>query len=819
MSKQKLVRLFSMATSLALVLSLAFTANVIADDATPPPVTEETGLPPTEELVPPSTEPAPTELPPTAETGPTVSELMSGLPENTALVLTIDNEAVPLVTEEAAAAILIGDPIWCPEGVLPDPNVNGCTDSYPDLESLIDDIDNSVIPEPSANGTIWIMAGADASISDIEIDGSIFTNWSNFNLTLQGGWDGTATGNVSGTSDFSVSLSVINWSGSVTLNQIAISNTAGTGLEVSTDGDIVLEDVSSSDNDSYGAELNSTSGSITLNGINAFNNNVDSGLYADANGDIQAENVTASDNGAYGAELYSLNDVVITGTNIFTGNLDSGVYAEADGNIEAEKVTASSNDGNGAEFNSMNDVILTGTSEFSDNGNSGLYVEAGNNINTENITANGNGGSGAELYSMGDITVNGTNAFSDNTDFGLYAEADGDINVENITANGNGINGSELYATGVSVKGSNIFTGNEYSGLYIEASGDIYTENITADGNGASGIYGSGVELYTTGLATAAGTNAFTNNYADGLFIDTDGNIFIYDSNANGNGGSGIFIESISNAEITCGVLSNNASYEIEADLVGTLTLNGVDFGGDIDGELGVDEDYLILNSNNCFTYPSPVDDNDDGSDTSTDSDSDDDTDSDVSINLVSVTNGQPVILDCETYEGTLITLANGDGALIPCPIIDLAQLFEIPADKLPDTLPENNVFVSSFLLTILENGQKLGPLNLPGAIWYASPEQIQNGEVKAVYWNGVDWETITDEITPYMNVFFRIPEELKGVELAILYWDGFKWIELSESGHLGDGYIVKTPGHVSADGIYFEATLNFTGTFVLVKK
>jgi len=152
MSKQKLVRVFSMATSLALVLSLAFTANVIADDATPPPLTEETALPPTEEPIPSSTELAPTELIPTEpvlveptsiepaltdESTPSVSELMSELPENTALVLTIDNEVVPLVTEEAADAILIGDPIWCPEGVLPDPNVNGCTDSYPDLESLL----------------------------------------------------------------------------------------------------------------------------------------------------------------------------------------------------------------------------------------------------------------------------------------------------------------------------------------------------------------------------------------------------------------------------------------------------------------------------------------------------------------------------------------------------------------------------------------------------------------------------------------------------------------------------------------------------------
>jgi hypothetical protein len=161
----------------------------------------------------------------------------------------------------------------------------------------------------------------------------------------------------------------------------------------------------------------------------------------------------------------------------------------------------------------------------------------------------------------------------------------------------------------------------------------------------------------------------------------------------------------------------------------------------------------------------------------------------------------------------------DGDGALIPCPIIDSAQLFEITENDLPGTLPHNNVFVSSFLLTILENGEALGPLNLSGAIWYASPEQIQNGNVSAVYWNGVDWVEITDQITPYMDVFFMIPDELKGAELAMLYWDGTQWLEISNSGHIGNGYIIQTGGHVSDDGLYFEATLNFTGTFILVKK
>jgi nitrite reductase/ring-hydroxylating ferredoxin subunit len=260
---------------------------------------------------------APTEPPSTTET--VVTELLNSIPENTSVVLTVDNEIVPLVTTEATDLILVGDPIWCPAGVLPDPSVNGCTDSYPDLESLLDDIDNAVIPEPSEDGTIWIMAGNDASTLDLDIDGSIFTNWSSYSLTLQGGWDGGTSGTITSNSTFNVSLSITNWNNTVTLNQIIIDGANVTGLDISTDGDIVLEDVTSSNNDGYGAEL-SAGGNITLNGDNAFNNNINSGLYAEADGNINSENITASDNGEYGAEFYSLNDIILTGDNTFNNN-------------------------------------------------------------------------------------------------------------------------------------------------------------------------------------------------------------------------------------------------------------------------------------------------------------------------------------------------------------------------------------------------------------------------------------------------------------------------------------------------------------------
>lgn len=119
--------------------------------------------------------------------------------------------------------------------------------------------------------------------------------------------------------------------------------------------------------------------------------------------------------------------------------------------------------------------------------------------------------------------------------------------------------------------------------------------------------------------------------------------------------------------------MNDNIGYEIEADLLGLLTLNGVDFGGSIDSNLGVDEDQLLLVSNGCFTYP-PIDNGEDD-------DNDDDSGSDggnvgddfdaLSLPVLPVNNligkdGQTVALDCTKFQGTLVTLVNGDGAYIP---------------------------------------------------------------------------------------------------------------------------------------------------------
>jgi hypothetical protein len=488
--------------SIILILAFPGTATVVADDGTPPPASEEElGPTPTSDAadaleadmdLPPSSDVLGTpeaEQPGTTEDAISLPELQEQLPENTSVVVVIDEQIEPLATQQATNAFVMGDPIWCPAGASPIPGAGGCTSSYLSLLDLIDDIENLIISEPAANGTVWIMDGADASSSDVIFDGTPagFLTWRNFQLTLQGGWDGGAAGNIVGESSFSVPIYILDWGASVTVNNISINNTGSIGLEIDTSGDVILDTVSA------------------------------------------------------------------------LGNAVSGIYVEADGDISAENLNASNNDLNGAE-----------------------------------------------LYGAGSVSVSGTNTFDDNDGDGLYVEAGGDINAGNLSASNNGFGGASLIAVDdVVLVGTNVFNSNYYSGLYIDAgSGNIYAKNVTANGNGTGGTYGAGAEFYSlAGGVTLAGINVFNNNHSDGLYIESLGNVAINQTNAAANGGSGIYLDTYGNAAITCGVVAGNSSLAIDAYIPGTLTLYGVDFGGDPDNNIGVDDGHLVLISNDCFTY------------------------------------------------------------------------------------------------------------------------------------------------------------------------------------------------------------------------
>ena len=174
-------RVFGVVILLTILLSLLFpTSSVFADDTTPPadttevvdtpagdetppeedevasegetpteePATEETVTeesaaeetateePAAEDVV--TEEPAAEQPAPEEEAQTNKESVLAQVPDGTdVVVLDEGGDVVPLVTQEAADAIASSDPMWCPDGVDPVANTNGCTDSYSSMTDLL----------------------------------------------------------------------------------------------------------------------------------------------------------------------------------------------------------------------------------------------------------------------------------------------------------------------------------------------------------------------------------------------------------------------------------------------------------------------------------------------------------------------------------------------------------------------------------------------------------------------------------------------------------------------------------------------------------
>lgn len=627
------------------------------------------------------------------------------------------------------------------------------------------------------------------------------------NITANGNGAGAILGN--GAEVYSVT-GAVNMSGANVFN-----NNLNNGLLVESGADASVENVTASQNGDTGAEFNVT-GSLSILGTNLFENNSSLGLYIEADGDIDTENITATANGV---ELYAGGSIFMNGTNAFTGNTSgAGLYAEAGGEIDTENITASNNSGVGAEFIAQADVTLSGNNVFQQNTGSGLYAQSvlTGDVNVENLTANENGGIGAELYAnAGNIFLTGNNIFNDNQSAGLYADAGGDISAQNIDAGGNSVTGAELIASGdVTLTGTNVFQANSQIGLYVEADGSIQVSNVTSRFNLIGVLLDAGNDINLTG------TNQFSNNTNDGMQIFAFDDIYIENATVQNNGALGMYLDAKGDAQVICSVVSGNTGYEIEADVTGTITLAGTDFGNDIDNNLNLDEDRLLLVSNSCFVYPPFLFENDNDDD-----DGGDDTPEPVlpplPITGKTGVDRQVIGLDCKAYSGTKLFLLSGDNVYIPCPIIDSARLIGIPEEGLTARLPDGYQFVSGFILDIYVNGQLIGYGGESGLIDFSNLDPASNSTYSYVYWDGSKWVEVNDRSFPYMGLFFVATEDMMSKNMAILFWDGSEWVELKDDAQFGQGRKVDRGGYfVKIDGrLYYSATVNFTGLFVMVEK
>jgi parallel beta helix pectate lyase-like protein len=547
----------------------------------------------------------------------TIAVDLSQIPDGTGVVVLDETGAtVPLATQEAADIASTGDPMWCPSGVTP--GAATCSGSYSSLSDLVAGF------VPTGNGTIWIQAGPDPG-SEATIDGS--GSWSaarNFSLTLLGGWAGcspTCTSSITGVSTFDTAINIVDWTGSVTVKNIAFegvpansaySTTAALNV-ANAKGSIALDNVSAhaSASNLRGAwldNLSSSAGAPVTVTNSIFTANTADGLTIQSAGAVTLKNVTSDSNtlGVYIHNDYASGAKPVTITNgVFTGNNSDGLSIYSNGAVTLNNISADFNlSGNGATITNNvlgtvnSPVTLKGFNDFSSNGGTGLLVTSDGLISLSNVTANGNG-IGVSLdntdppgTSMPGVTILGYFGASSNTaGNGLKIKSKGPISAANLTLLYNAANG--VYADNslgsasqpVTISGVNTFGLNSGVGLWIVSHGAVTLSNVTADNDV------TGAQILNTGgtLAkpvTMTGVNTFNGSFMDGLSISSAGAVTLSNVTASENqGGFGISIHNTAAISLLGHVTVSGNKYGLIANSTGAVTVNNLTaLGNDQDG-------------------------------------------------------------------------------------------------------------------------------------------------------------------------------------------------------------------------------------------
>lgn len=361
-------------------------------EPTDPPVVEPTE-PPVVATEPPVVDtPVPTEAAPTAETPVTeeqapITELLNQSPENTDIVVLDENgQALSLTSQEALNTILETDPMWCPAGVLP--GGVGCTTNFANVSALITDMVANT-GNYTQNGIIYFTSTSTQSLSftTSTLTGGDFNTLSSFNLTLQGGWNGsngasaTFTGQTSfGSNTITIGTVANPWIGNITLNNFSFSGVStGDAITIyTTSGSITLDnvDVTNQTNNTFTSLLNSTSGNITVQNGSTFD------------GDLS--NQSRGFSATTGSGSITISDTTFS-ESIRNGNPAYNGATLSAPTVTLNNVTATGSDGDGIAINNVNLVTLnnvTATNNGTENGPAGF-----NGNNGSGIFVNGNSGS------------------------------------------------------------------------------------------------------------------------------------------------------------------------------------------------------------------------------------------------------------------------------------------------------------------------------------------------------------------------------------------------------------------------------------------
>lgn len=825
-------------------------------DSSTPASSTETDLP-TEPSVA-TVEPDETNIPDAAPVTPepNVAEVLQQLPaDTTVVVLNQNGQPLPLVTQEAADTLANGDPVWCPAGQVPTPGINGCTASYATMNDLLNGAGTNINAQ-NVDGIIWITSGNIGDVNPIVMDGTVYTNWANYALTLQGGWSGiNGDSTINSNSTFTVPISIINWNNNITVNNLNIDHASATGLSLDTKrGHLKVTNTNSRNN--LGLVCVATGGCYVTNanGLNATTNG----------GNIDIDNSSFDGNWGSGASIMTNGgSATILNSHFDTNGDGSGMLAtNIWGGITIAGSTFDGNYMSGASINGASNIDVA-SSSFNDNSSShGLYVtNTIGNITLASITATANSntsGDGAYLDNTsgsGNITLTGINDFSNHNPWnsGMYILSNGDVNLDGITSNNNGrgVNisqaanatitngnfnnnhcgcegsGAYVIATGdVTIDQSNLVANNLYInnqgnvniygtsidqalgfGLGVETSGNVTIDNSSItktleDGN-LFFPWGDGADIFMNGGTVTITGSRFAGNTFDGLYIDAPGDVTVDQSAFNENLVGGLDIADQNTLSVSSSEFTANAPYYDLFASCGSEFLSLIfDDSPDINAPALID--FFVANSCAFSNYHNTA---------STSAPQPGHTKNKVRIDS-SGHNSIPSGSHVEFYlcfdpdqKNQRVNLPNGDKVEIICPVAGKASISRLDNTTLPGELPAGFTFASAFEVKISQL--------LP------DKEQQQRSFIDVITQAG------------YIKASFVAPSAQAGDTYSILYWDNGTWIPLKDFMLDPNGLPHTFPLHSdqpddpkkiikgveylpSSDQPRVEVSVNFPGIFVL---
>jgi hypothetical protein len=754
-------------------------------------------------------------------TGPTSTDtpITDGEKEAGVNIVLLDNSgnSIPLESEEGVNALLNGQPVWCPEGITPENEGDGCTTSVGSLGLLVSMMENGSLD----NGAIYIQTSVEEGSAETTTsqDGARNTE------TLEGQATALQTGqteelarveqepDASPESAPEPSLRAVLkdpiWcpdfvaptpgSNGCTAMQPDLETliTVLTGLDPAQAGTIWIEDgvdassasividgTAFSNMQTFSLALrggwSGISGDLSITGNTTFNNKAVSIVNWQHN--IAVSNIVV--NGFAGGTGLVVETTGVVSLNTITSNNNmAGIDVTSGGYIDTTDITTTGNSTYGTWLDNCARVIggpptswsctnavdeainVMGSNDFSNNGtdstdasHSGLIVTSNGDVFIENTVSSQNANYGTHVTTSGDVLIEDTDLEQNRV--GLRVENNGigiPVTFRNVTANT-----------------------NAGTGIAVFSLGEINAEDITASDN-----LGAGIRLANSagsGAVSIFGTSIFNSNGANGsagIIVDSVGDVTVQNVVvSNTDAANGMSVTTSAGIIVACSAFNNNFQYGFDASNFSTLDINGTTFSGNGSG------DYVTVGSGAITLDPScnPGSGGAGGATGSTGGTGS--SSSPVNVIALSNENGtDSVELNCVDFGSTQLTLSNGDRVTYVCPTTGDVNLLRVAADgeNFPAALPGGFTFISALDTHRMENGVE---------------QTLTAGE---------------------LVISFVIPVDLAGFDVTFLYWDGTNWVDLS-TATLADGKTVFNGGVKTQDG-RFEATTNFTGMFVLARK